>query len=227
MAPKAWTTLAVAGLIVAAVLAPHRARAIEVKKDLYNNSGPAGPSASGPAKENPIPKAAAQQLSDTIASESDSLRQRRERKEIVGQAVRRSRARKFQYLPTMKGGHWTVTAKLQAAEYTPSKSGEGKGKPTGKQKSLVFNYRLDGSKWTEVEQPKWEDVDAGGTAAAAKNRSFCDRLLWRGKIGKTARTCTQLELKIGDLGGANEMCRIVFAALLALTVIGCSEQLRL
>ncbi|HLX05901.1 MAG TPA: hypothetical protein VKR28_10220, partial [Candidatus Binatus sp.] len=74
---------------------------------------------------------------------------------------------KFMYLPTMKAGKWTVEAKLQAPEYTPSKSGEGKGKPTGKQKTLVFTYRLDGSKWTEVEQPKWEDVDAGGTAAAA------------------------------------------------------------
>ena len=62
----------------------------------------------------------------------------------------------------------TVTAKLQAPEYTPPKSGVGKGKPTGKQKSLVFNYRLDGSKWTEVEQPKWEDVDAGTAAAAPK-----------------------------------------------------------
>src|SRR5580704_10931471 len=73
MAPKAWINVAAAGLIVAVVLAPpHRARAIEVKKDLYNNSGPQGPSAAGPAKENPIPKAAAQQLSDTIASEADS-----------------------------------------------------------------------------------------------------------------------------------------------------------
>ena len=72
------------------------------------------------------------------------------------------------YLPTMKAGKWIVEAKLQAPEYTPSKSGEGKGKPTGKQKVLVFNYRLDGSKWTEVEQPKWEDVDVSGNASAAQ-----------------------------------------------------------
>jgi hypothetical protein len=168
MAAKARTTLAVAGLIIAgAILAPNCARAIEVKKDLYNNSGPAGPSASGPAKENPIPKAAAQELSDTIASESDSYLSDESEKKSSGKVYVDLEHAKFLYLPTMKAGHWTVIAKLQAAEYTPSKSGEGKGKPTGKQKILVFNYRLDGGKWTEVDQPKWEDVDASGTAAAA------------------------------------------------------------
>ena len=75
---------------------------------------------------------------------------------------------KFLYLPTMKEGHWTVLAKLQAAEYTPSKSGEGKGRPTGKQKILAFSYRLDGSKWTEVEAPKWQDAETTATAAAHK-----------------------------------------------------------
>jgi len=169
MATKACTTLAVAGLIVAGViLAPNGVRAIEVKKDLYNNSGPAGPSASGPAKENPIPKAAAQQLSDTIASESDSYLSDESEKKSSGKPYVDLEHAAFKYLPTMKGGKWTVTAKLQAAEYTPSKSGEGKGKPTGKQRSLVFNYRLDGSKWTEVEPPKWEDVDAGAAASAKK-----------------------------------------------------------
>jgi hypothetical protein len=168
MAAKACTTLAVAGLIVAgAILAPIGARAIEVKKDLYNNSGPAGPSAAGPAKENPIPKAAAQQLSDTIASESDSYVSDESEKKSSGKPYVDLEHAKFLYLPTMKAGHWTVLAKLKAAEYTPSKTGEGKGRPTGKQKILVFNYRLDGGKWTEVEQPKWEDVDVTGTAAAA------------------------------------------------------------
>ena len=169
MAPKARTTL-VAGLIVAALLAPIRARAIEVKKSLYNNSGSSGPSASGPAKENPIPKAAAQQLSDTIASESDSFVSEESEKKSSGKPYVDLEHAAFKYQPTMKAGKWTVTAKLQAAEYTPSKSGEGKGKPTGKQKSLVFNYRLDGSKWTEVEQPKWEDVDTGGATAAAAHK---------------------------------------------------------
>src|SRR5580692_93975 len=169
MAAKACTTLVVAGLIAAgAMLAPRSARAIEVKKDLYNNSGPQGPSASGPAKENPIPKAAAQQLSDTIASESDSYLSDESEKKSSGKPYVDLEHAAFKYLPTMKGGHWTVIARLQAPEYTPPKTGVGKGKPTGKQRSLVFNYRLDGSKWTEVEPPKWEDVDASGTAAAAK-----------------------------------------------------------
>jgi hypothetical protein len=168
MAPKARTTLMVAGLVVSALLTPIRARAIEVKKDLYNNSGSAGPSAPGPAKENPIPKAAAQQLSDTIASESDSFLSDESEKKSSGKTYVDLEHAAFKYLPTMKQGHWTVVAKLLAGEYTPSKSGVGKGKPTGKQKSLVFNYRLDGSKWTEIEPPKWEDVDANGGAAAAQ-----------------------------------------------------------
>ncbi len=170
MAAKRWTILAVAGLIVAAIFVPNRARAIEVKKDLYNKSGPAGPSAPGPAKENPIPAAQRQALSDTIASESDSYLSDESEKKSSGKVYVDLEHAKFLYLPTMKEGHWTVIAKLQAAEYTPSKSGEGKGKPTGKQKVLVFNYRLEGSKWTEVEPPKWEDVDANGTAAAAAHK---------------------------------------------------------
>jgi hypothetical protein len=169
MAATARTTLAAAGLIVAAaILAPIRARAIEVKKDLYNNSGPAGPSASGPAKENPIPKAQAQQLVDTIADESDTYISAESDKKSSGQPYVDIEHAKLTYLPTMKQGHWTVIAKLPGIEYKPPKSGEGKGKATGKQRVLIFTYRLDGSKWTEVEQPKWEDVDATGTAAAAK-----------------------------------------------------------
>jgi hypothetical protein len=170
MAAKLCTTLAVVALMVAAILAPNRARAIEVKKDLYNNSGPAGPSAPGPAKENPIPAAQRQALSDTIASESDSYVSDESEKKSSGQTYVDLEHAKFMYLPTMKEGHWTVLAKLQAPEYTPSKSGAGKGKPTGKQKVLVFNYRLDGSKWTEVEQPKWEDVDTNAPASAAAHK---------------------------------------------------------
>jgi hypothetical protein len=167
MVAKPTTTLVVAGLIVAALLAPNGAHAIEVKKSLYSNGGPAGPSAPGPAKENPIPAAQRQQLSDTIASESDSYLSEESEKKSSGKTYVDLEHAKFTYMPTMKGGKWTVLAKLQAAEYTPSKSGEGKGKPTGKQRVLVFNYRLDGSKWTEVEPPKWQDVDTG-TAAAKK-----------------------------------------------------------
>ena len=136
MAAKACTTLAVAGLIVAAILAPNRARAIEVKKDLYNKSGSAGPSAPGPAKENPIPKAQRQALSDTIASESDSYLSDESEKKASGKAYVDLEHAKFLYLPTMKEGHWTVVAKLQATEYTPSKSGEGKGQADRQAKDI-------------------------------------------------------------------------------------------
>ena len=173
MAAKPCTTLVVAGLIVAAILAPNSARAIEVKKDLYKNGGPAGSSAAGSSaagspKGNPIPKAQQQALSDTIANESDSYLGDESEKKASGKVYVDLEHAKFLYLPTMKEGKWTVLAKLQATEYTPSKTGEGKGRPTGKQKVLVFNYRLDGSKWTEVEPPKWQDVETKGAAAAHK-----------------------------------------------------------
>ena len=160
----------VAGLIVAAMLMPMTARAIEVKKSLYTNSGPSGPSAQGPAKSNPIGKAQQQALNDTIASESDTYLGDESEKKSSGKPYVDLEHAKFMYLPTMKAGKWIVEAKLQAPEYTPSKSGEGKGKATGKQKVLVFTYRLDGSKWTEVEKPKWEDVDTGAPAAAAAKK---------------------------------------------------------
>jgi len=173
MVAKPGTTLVVVAVMVAALLAPKGAGAFEVKKSLSANTGPSGnsgPTAPGPAKENPIPTAQRQQLSDTIASESDSFLNEESEKKSSGKGtyVDLEHA-KFMYLPTMKAGKWTVIAKLQSAEYTPSKSGEGKGKPTGKQRVLIFNYRLDGSKWTEVEAPKWEDVaDANAPATAAK-----------------------------------------------------------
>lgn len=173
MVAKPGGTSAVAALIVGSVialamLAPASAHAIEVKKDLYERSGPAGPSASGPAKENPIPKAQQQALNDAIASESEGYLDDESEKKSSGKPYVDIEHATPRYLPTMKEGKWTVLAKLQAPEYTPSKTGTGKGKPTGKQKVLVFNYRLDGSKWTEVEPPKWQDVDTGAPAAAAK-----------------------------------------------------------
>ena len=157
-------------VIVAAILAPTGARAIEVKKSLYSNSGPSGPTAQGPAKSNPIPKAQQQALNDTIASESDSFLSDESEKKSSGQNYVDLEHAKFMYLPTMKEGKWIVEAKLQAPEYTGPKGGVGKGKPTGKQKVLIFTYRLDGSKWTEVEKPKWQDVDTGAPAAAAAKK---------------------------------------------------------
>jgi hypothetical protein len=175
MVAKPGTTLVVVAVMVAALLTPKGARAFEVKKSLYNNPGPSGgnsnngPTAPGPARENPIPKVQQQALFDTISSESDTFLGDESEKKSSGKGtyvdIEHS---KLNYLPTMKGGKWTVIAKLPGTEYTASKGG-GKGKPTGKQRVLVFNYRLDGSKWTEVEPPKWEDVaDASAPATAAK-----------------------------------------------------------
>jgi len=172
MAAKPCTALVVAGLIVAAVLAPNSARAIEVKKDLYKNGGPAVPGAAGQGavsgKGNPIPKAQQAALNDTVANESESYLDDESEKKASGKTYVDIEHAKPMYLPTMKEGKWTVAAKLQAAEYTPSKTGEGKGRPTGKQKVLVFNYRLDGSKWTEVEPPKWQDADTKAATPAHK-----------------------------------------------------------
>jgi len=171
MAAKPGTALVVAGLIVAAILAPNSGHAIEVKKDLYKYGAP-GPNAGGPsvapAKGNPIPKAQQAALNDIIASESDTYLGDESEKKASGKVYVDLEHAKLLYLPAMKEGHWTVLGKLQAAEYAPSKSGEGKGKATGKQKILVFNYRLDGSKWTEIEPPKWQDVETKGAAPAHK-----------------------------------------------------------
>ena len=125
MAAKPCTALVVAGLIVAAILAPNSARAIEVKKDLYINSGAAGsgaagPSAAGPGRENPLTAAQRAALSDTIASESDTYLGDESEKKASGKPYVDLDHAKFMYLPTAKAGFWTV--KLQAAEYTPSKS---------------------------------------------------------------------------------------------------------
>src|SRR5258708_6120620 len=131
MVAKPGTTLVVVAVMVAALLAPRGARAFEVKKSLYNNPGPSsnnsGPSAPGPAKENPIPTAQRQQLSDTIASESDTFLNEESEKKSSGKGtyVDLEHA-KFMYLPTMKAGKWTVIAKLQSPDNTPSKTAERK-----------------------------------------------------------------------------------------------------
>jgi hypothetical protein len=174
MVAKPVTSLAVVAVIVAAMFTPKWARAIEVKKSLYTNTGPSGnsgPSAPGPAKENPISKAQQQALSDTIASESDSYLNDESEKKSSGKGtyVDLEHA-KFMYVPEMKSGKWNVQAKLQAPEYNAPKASGGKGKATGKEKVLVFSYRLDGSKWTEVEPPKWQDVDTGKGAATAAQK---------------------------------------------------------
>jgi hypothetical protein len=158
--------LVIGGLL----LAPLGAHAIEVKKMLptEGGGGGGGGGAAAPAS-NPIPKAAQQQLSEIVSQESDSFLDQESEKKSEGKSYVDLEHAKFMYLPVMKEGKWNVQAKLEAAEYTPNKSDPAaKGKATGKRKVLIFNYRLDGSKWTEIEQPKWEDV---GTAQASAKKA--------------------------------------------------------
>jgi hypothetical protein len=175
MAAKIRIILTVAiGLIFGALIVSPNARAIEVKKELVSPGGGGGggggggaAASAGPQRTNPIPAAMRQQLADTLANESDDyLNQESDKKSSGKNYV--DLEPKFTYLPTQKGGKWTVLATLEGNEYKPPKNGEGKGRKTGARKQLIFNYRLDGSKWTEVEPPKWQD--APGTATAAKSK---------------------------------------------------------
>ncbi|HEY6419429.1 MAG TPA: hypothetical protein VIX59_10525 [Candidatus Binataceae bacterium] len=166
------TQLFAAGLVLAALLTPMRAGAVEVKKMLPPPGGGEAPAASSagqsaPQQANPIPAAMRQQLSDTIATESDNYLNEESEKKSSGKPYVDLEHAKFMYLPTKKEGKWVVEAKLEAAEYT-LKSGASKPKATGARKVLVFSYRLDGSKWSEVEQPKWEDAEPTESAKKTK-----------------------------------------------------------
>jgi hypothetical protein len=166
--PSSTQLFSAAAVVIALLLLPMSARAIEVKKMLPTEGGGVGGGggASAPAS-NPIPKAMQQQLSDIVSQESDSFLDQESEKKSSGKPYVDLEHAKFMYIPVMKEGKWNVQAKLEASEYNPSKSDPAKSKPTGKRKVLIFNYRLDGSKWTEVEQPKWEDV---GTAEASAKK---------------------------------------------------------
>ncbi|HXW83707.1 MAG TPA: hypothetical protein VEJ86_04835 [Candidatus Binataceae bacterium] len=153
-------------LLAALTLIPARARAIEVKKMLPTEGG--GESQGGgaaPSRANPIPAAARAQLGDIVSQESDQYLDAESEKKSSGAPYADLEHAKFTYTPSQKAGKWTVLAKLEANEYKGSKDPSAKPHPTGKKKALVFNYRLDGSKWTEVEPPKWEDETATTTAA--------------------------------------------------------------
>jgi hypothetical protein len=159
-AKPASTQLMLAALVLGILLLPARAGAIEVRKMLPpagGGGGGGGEPVAAPAS-NPISKALQQQLGETVAQESDSFLDQESEKKSEGKTYVDLEHAKFVYLPSKKDGKWNVLAKLEAAEFAPAKGGEGKGKATGKRKVLVFNYRLDGNKWTEVEEPKWEDV---------------------------------------------------------------------
>jgi len=163
--------IVLAGMMLAAVVIPGAANAIEVKKKLGTVGGGGGAAPTGPAPKNPLTPALQRQLSEIIASESDTyLSQESEKKAEGGEYVDLEGA-KFSYMPRMKDGKVQVQAKLEAAEYK-GKQGDpdSKGRATGKRKVLIFNYRLDGDHWSQVEDPKWEEVASKDGEPAKKKK---------------------------------------------------------
>ncbi len=151
----------VAGVFLGALIAPNNAGAIEVKKSLYTGAGGGGngggQGASGaPARANPLTKAQQQALQDAVGNDSEKFLDEESEKKSSGEPYVDLEHAKFSYVPA--GG--AVTAKLQAPEYKLNKGSEGKGRPTGVTKALVFKYKMEGSKLTPDGDPKWEEVTA-------------------------------------------------------------------
>ncbi len=150
----------VAGVFLGALIAPSTAGAIEVKKSLYTGGGGGGGGAGGggkePARANPLTKAQQQALQDAVASDSDRYLAEESEKKSSGDPYVDLEHAKFSYVPA--GG--SVTAKLQAPEYKLKKGAEGKGRPTGVTKELVFKYKMEGSKLTPDGDPTWAEVTA-------------------------------------------------------------------
>jgi hypothetical protein len=162
--------LAIGGIALCILLAPVRAGAIEVKKELNTGggggSGPVAPVAAGPSMHNPLTPAQQKALQDAIASDSDLFLDQESEKKSSGEPYVDLEHAAFSYIPTNKGGGLTVIAKLTGSEYKLAKNGTGKGRATGNKKALVFNYKVDGTKFVASEPAKWEDVAAAG----AKNK---------------------------------------------------------
>jgi len=161
--------LAIAGIALCVVLAPVGAGAIEVKKEMNTGGGGGGgeaaPVAAGPSMHNPLTPAQQKALQDAVASDSDQFLDQESDKKTSGQPYIDLEHAAFSYIPTNKGGGLSVVAKLTGSEYKLAKNGSGKGRATGNKKALVFNYKVDGTKFTASEPAKWEDVAA---AAGAK-----------------------------------------------------------
>jgi hypothetical protein len=155
-------------LAVATLLCGGIAGAIEVKKDLYNNGG-GGSAAGGEAapRSNPLTPAIQKKLLDAVQSDSEGPVGEESEKKSSGEMYVDLENAKLKYFPQTKGGKQLVLAKLEAAEYKPSKNAEVKPRPTGKRRALVFTYAISGGNVTLVGQPAWEDVAAKGAKAAA------------------------------------------------------------
>ena len=160
----------IAALTLGAILAPAGARAIEVKKELNTGGGGGGaaPMAPGPSMHNPLTPAQQKALQDAVATDSDPFLDQESDKKTSGEPYVDLEHAAFSYIPSNKGGGVTVVAKLTGGEYKLAKGGTGRGRSTGKKKVLIFNYKLDGSKFVASEPAKWEDVAA--PAAAAKKK---------------------------------------------------------
>ena len=155
--------LIVGAVVAAASLLPQRAGAIEVKKSLYSNQAPAG-AGGAPAQKSPFSKDQMQKLNEAVAGDTDTFTAAESEKKASGQVYADLEAARPRYFPS---GPSAVDAKMEAIEYKPAKSGAGKGSPTGKKRTLVLKYKLDGGKWTQADQPKWEESGGGPVAAAA------------------------------------------------------------
>jgi hypothetical protein len=157
--PSACRIFAIA-LLLTAFMGAASANAIEVKKEL--NVGGAqrggGPVQSGPAPKNPLSQAQQKALFDAVANDSDQFLAQESEKKSSGQPYVDLEKAAFSYMPK---GSDAVEAKLTGSEYKPRKSDPTKGTPTGKKKSLVFDYKFEGTKFTSSEPPKWEDADTG------------------------------------------------------------------
>ncbi|MHB8383223.1 MAG: hypothetical protein ACYDC3_12905 [Candidatus Binataceae bacterium] len=163
--------VAIGAIALCALLAPATARAIEVKKEMNTGGGGGGggapQAAAGPSMHNPLTSGQQKALQDAVATDSDQFLDAESDKKSSGEPYVDLEHAAFSYIPTNKGGGLTVVAKLTAGEYKLAKGGSGRGRATGNKKALVFNYKLDGSKFDASEPAKWEDVAA---PAAAKKK---------------------------------------------------------
>ena len=159
--PSACRIFAIA-LLFTAFMGAASANAIEVKKELNVGGGGAqsggGPVQSGPAPKNPLSQAQQKALFDAVANDSDQFLAQESEKKSSGQPYVDLEKAAFSYMPKGSGA---VEAKLTGSEFKPRKSDPTKGTPTGKKKSLVFDYKFEGTKFSSSEPPKWEDVDTG------------------------------------------------------------------
>src|SRR5579862_5658648 len=107
-----------------------------------------------------IPAALQQSLNDKVSEDAGPYLDQEDRNKMDGKPYT-DFVPKFEYLPNYgpDGNLSTVSVKLGGAEYDPKSKATTKGAATGKLKYLVFSYSRQGSKWVELNKPKWESQD--------------------------------------------------------------------